>query len=53
MIPTAKLLEANNATHADGVLPQHFPTTYHKLVEYTCYLFNENIIAVYTHRVIG
>ena len=53
MIPTAKIPEANNAKHVDRVLPQHFPTTYYKLFKYTCYSFNENIITVYTHRVIG
>ena len=37
----------------DGVLPQQFHTTYKKLLKYTCYSFSENIIAVYTHRVIG
>ena len=31
MIPTAKIPEANNAKNVDRVLPQHFPTTYHKL----------------------
>ena len=53
MIPTAKVPDTNNAKHVDGVLPQHFPTTYYKLLRYTCYSFNESITTVYTHRVIG
>ena len=53
MIATAKIPEANNAKYVDGVLIQHFPTTYHKLLKYTFYSFNENIIAVYAHRVVG
>ena len=53
MIPTAKVPNTNNAKHVDEVLPQHFPTTYYKLLRYTCYSFNESITTVYTHRVIG